>query len=203
MGQRQNYLMTAGYRDKLAFTSEFKDIEGNKYYVHILTGHTLPAQTSSVRISSTPIVISREAERMGGIVVSRATVRLLSETDGQFQYLYQQPEGSVKLVLWRGDDLYYIGTLDPESYEEDYTKKDKYFVELRFSDFGVAKRLVHKLKGVKSISDWVEVFTSKSLHNERLGLGQSSLPQISIEWNVSLYTRESFSGMLGDEDING
>lgn len=156
----------SGYRSRLRFNGMFRDRERERWHVHLLYTPSPDEQakgTQAMRFGSQPLVINREGERMTGLVLSRATLRVLSEEDGQYRHLYSKPEGSVMMVVWRGETLYWLGALDPEDYEEDYTRQDKYIVDLRFSDFGRAKRLRHKFKGNKNLREWLTLAIKNSL----------------------------------------
>lgn len=186
MTQEKNYLLNSSYRAALRFEGKFVDADGVPYTLHIL--HHPPTQahllvdypetfeTQELRLGAKPIVLQRESERLSGLIATKARLSLVSETDGMIRYLHKLPEGAVKLVVWRSEELYYLGTLDPESYEEDYTRKNRYMVELSFSDFGCAQRLRHKLRGHKRLGDWVGLFVKASLSHAQYGMDLSLLP---------------------------
>ncbi len=196
-----NYKTRAQYRWVLRYEGVFTDIKGVKYTVHILHKGEITEDWTppkEMRFGATPLVISREGERMAGLVSSEARLTLLSREDGEYQHLHRKKEGAVMLAVWRGEDLYWLGALDPEEYEEDYTRKKNYFVELRFSDFGHARRLRHKFKGNKSLKEWLALAVKKSfssgLRHQHLPL--SFLEQDLIQEHSSL--RVEFPG--GEED---
>lgn len=186
MTQEKNYLLNSSYRAALRFEGKFVDADGVPYTLHIL--HHPPTQArllvdypetfekQELRLGAKPIVLQRESERLSGLIATKARLSLVSETDGMIRYLHKLPEGAVKLVVWRSGELYYLGTLDPESYEEDYTRKNRYMVELSFSDFGCAQRLRHKIRGHKSLGDWVGLFVKASLSHAQYGMDLSLLP---------------------------
>lgn len=174
MNQLSNYKLNSDYRRVLRYEGVFTDRERRQYTLHILHDGTAPLE--QVRLGSKPIVISRESERLDGLIQSRAAVSLLSHSDGLFRHLHTMPEGSVKLVVWRDGTLYWLGTLDPESYEEDYSRKDNYLVELTFSDFGCAKRLRHRYKGKQSLMQWARQFVGAAIAHSQYGLGGDALP---------------------------
>lgn len=184
--QLKQYLQLSAYRAILMMSGSFVDRNGVGYTVHILHRPTDDPQLGridsyrweygSLRFGSTPLIIEREGERMAGLVVSKARLRVLSEEDGQFRYLLGLAEGAVMLVLWRGNDLEWIGSLDPESYEEDYTRERQYFVDLTFSDFGRSKRLRHKFRGHKSLKEWIVLSLKNALTYPEGGLTLAQLP---------------------------
>lgn len=186
MTQEKNYLLNSSYRAALRFEGKFVDADGVPYTLHIL--HHPPTQArllvdypetfekQELRLGAKPIILQRESERLSGLIATKARLSLVSETDGMIRYLHKLPEGAVKLVVWRSEELYYLGTLDPESYEEDYTRKNRYMVELSFSDFGCAQRLRHKLRGHKRLGDWVGLFVKASISHAQYGMDLSLLP---------------------------
>lgn len=174
MNTLQKYKLRSEYRDVLRYEGEFTDRDGRRYVLHILHKGDAPLET--MRLGSSPIVISRDVERMGGVVVSRAVVNALSSRDGLFRSLYKMPEGSVKLIVWCDGEIYWIGALDPENYEEDYNRRHNYMVELTFSDFGYAKRLRHKFSGMRSVKSWIKLFSLKVFAQGRYDVGIEVLP---------------------------
>lgn len=206
MNQLSNYKLYSDYRRVLRYEGVFTDRERRQYTLHILHDGTAPLE--QVRLGAKPIVISRESERLDGLIQSRATVSLLSHSDGLFRHLHTMPEGSVKLVVWRDGTLYWLGTLDPESYEEDYSRKDNYLVELTFSDFGCAKRLRHRYQGVNRLYDWVKKFIEASIFHSRFALGAGTLPfnpyfDISMNSDLLAYAVSSYSLLFHPEDDFG
>lgn len=75
------------------------------------------------------------------VMSSSATLRLVSATDRQFLDLYTTVPASVRLDVYRAGSLYWSGTLDPELYEEPFSYRDGYEVELTFSDLAILDRL--------------------------------------------------------------
>lgn len=174
MNKLSNYKLRSEYQRVLRYEAEFTDRQHRRYVLHIL--HEGKEPTVQVRLGAKPIVISRESERLGGLIQSRAVVTLLSHQDGLFRHLHTMPEGAVKLVVWQDGELYWIGTLDPESYEEGYNRRSNYLVDLTFSDFGCAKRLSHRYNGFKSLDEWIRAFVSASVFHSIFSLGAEALP---------------------------
>lgn len=179
MSKLKDYMMRQDYVSNLRYKGIFTDKEGIMWEMHILHQKSQLLNSNGIVemvLGVSPAILRRESERMGGLVGTTVTINLLSLSDGQYRYLYQLPEGAVKLCLWRDGTLYYIGTLDPEGYEEDYSKLNKYFVELRFSDFGSGQRLGHLYKGIKSLEQWIRLFVKDIISHSEYGLGLISLP---------------------------
>jgi hypothetical protein len=73
---------------------------------------------------------------------STCTLQLLSPGDRSLVDLYTVPPAEVQLRLYRNGGLWWVGTLDPEFYEEPYDNRVKdYTVTLTFSDFGILDRM--------------------------------------------------------------
>lgn len=82
---------------------------------------------------------------------SSATLRLLSPGDRTFTDLYTIEAGRIMLRVECDGDLYWLGALDAEFYEEPYAYTEDYEVELTFSDFGILERLKYNLSGMQSL----------------------------------------------------
>ena len=82
---------------------------------------------------------------------STATLRVLSPGDRTFAGLYTITPGSIGLRVEIDGQTYWMGTLDPEFYEEPYTSNEDYEVELTFSDFGIFERLQYNLAGMQPL----------------------------------------------------
>ncbi len=84
---------------------------------------------------------------------STATLRLESPGDRTYIDLYTINPGDIRLDVYRDNQLFWSGLLDPEFYEEPYERAANYPVSLTFSDFGILDRLKYNLDGIKSIGD--------------------------------------------------
>lgn len=83
---------------------------------------------------------------------STATLKIISPGDRTYAGLYTIKAGSIGIRIEREGQLYWMGTLDPEFYEEPYTSNEDYEVELTFSDFGIFERLQYNLVGMQALS---------------------------------------------------
>lgn len=72
---------------------------------------------------------------------SIATLTILSPGDRTYEDLYTIEPGLIRMDLYKGEQLYWSGGLDPEFYEEPYEQYSDYPVTLTFSDFGILDRL--------------------------------------------------------------
>lgn len=78
---------------------------------------------------------------------STATLRLISPSDRKFTDLYAINPLSVVLEVKAGGDVVWRGSIEPELYEEPYSTKDGYEVELTFSDLSPMERREFSLSG--------------------------------------------------------
>lgn len=92
-------------------------------------------------------------EKENPICGSTATLRLESPGDRTYIDLYTINPGDIRLDVYRDNQLFWSGLLDPEFYEEPYERAANYPVSLTFSDFGILDRLKYNLDGIKSIGD--------------------------------------------------
>lgn len=131
----------------------FNSLDGIAYRVEIWQeGYTGSVQ--SVAFSSKPLVLKwSETDKLAPIQSSSATLRLFSDTDRQFLDLYTVKAGAVRMDVYRDGQLYWSGTLDPELYEEPYSYKERYTVELTFSDFAILDRLSWSERGFIAIAE--------------------------------------------------
>lgn len=115
---------------------------------------------------------------------SIATLKLISPGDRTYIDLYSIAPCEYRLLVWRNDDLYWSGTLDPESYEEPYNSSANYDVRLTFSDFGVLDRIPYSQSGLVTLEDIFEAALSESglLYNS---IDQSLISTYYIESGAS------------------
>ncbi len=122
---------------------------------------------------SEPLVIEWPAtERHEPIQSSRTTLKLISDSDREFVDLYSVKPCAVRLQIYRNDSLFWVGTIDTETYEEPYWSGDGYTVTLTFADFGVLDRIPYDLSGVNTLRELLDTARSRaSLDN--LGIDES------------------------------
>ena len=82
---------------------------------------------------------------------STATLKVISPGDRTFAGLYTIQAGNIGIKIEKDGNLYWMGTLDPEFYEEPYTDNEDYEVILTFSDFGIFERLSYNLAGMQTL----------------------------------------------------
>ena len=144
----------------MALTKRYEDgfnsLDGIAYRVEIWQeGYTGSVQ--SIAFSSKPLVLKwSETDKLDPVHSSSATLRLFSDTDRQFLDLYTVKAGAVRMDVYRDGQLYWSGTLDPELYEEPYSYKERYTVELTFSDFAILDRIPWSERGFIAISGVIQ-----------------------------------------------
>ena len=103
---------------------------------------------------SEPMIIEWDNKSKDEVLLgSRVTLRLHSPGDRTYIDLYTINPGDIRLDVYRDNQLFWSGLLDPEFYEEPYERAANYPVSLTFSDFGILDRLKYNLDGIKSIGD--------------------------------------------------
>lgn len=128
-----------------------------------------------------PLTIELEDnEKEETICGSIAELTIVSPGDRTYADLYAEQAGAIRLEVYRNGLLYWVGSLDPEFYEEPYAYKDDYEVRLTFSDFGALDRIKYNLNGIRTL---VEIL-------------QNGLSRIGLDINVN---QDYISTMLDGE----
>lgn len=92
-----------------------------------------------------------ETSKEDVICGSTATLKIISPGDRTFAGLYTIQAGNIGVRIEKDGNLYWMGTLDPEFYEEPYTANEDYEVMLTFSDFGIFERLTYNLASMQTL----------------------------------------------------
>lgn len=101
--------------------------------------------------ASNPLVIEwKKKDKEEVLCGSTATIRIESPGDRTYEDLYTIEVGKIRMDVYKDARLYWSGALDPEFYEEPYERKDKYPVQLTFSDFGILDRLKYNLADMQT-----------------------------------------------------
>ena len=141
-------------------------------------------------VSGTGLTVEwKETTKHDVICGSVVTLTLNSPGNGTYMDLYTDSPDEVQLRLYRDGYLYWAGFLDPEFYEEPFSREKNYDVTLTFSDFGILNRLKYDLSGLQTIGDIV----SHCL--DRMGIGGTN-ESFGLERDTSLISTK-FS--LSDE----
>lgn len=174
------------------YESGFRSINNIAYRVELLQdGYSGPV--SEIAHGSEPLTLEwAKTDKIEPVQSSTAKLTLYSDTDRQFIDLYTIKAGSVRMDIYREDVLYWSGTLDPELYEEPYSYKDNYYVELTFSDFAILDRLGWQDKGFVTLRDLV----TKCLQ-------ASCISYSDIETYISTSISREPGALLDDVCVNG
>ena len=173
----------------IRFQGSFLALGGHTIKVEILKEGDAPFLDSLTFPADSPVKITwAEADKLQPVLSSSCTLRLESMTDRQFlDELYTEDSGSVQLKVYRDGNLYWSGTLDPEQYEEPYSRARNYDVDITFNDFARLDRIKydrHDDLPVKTLVEWI--------------IGQSGVDYDSIVWNTSTLsstgTNTAFTG---------
>ena len=174
----QNSLNSCKYR------GYFADLAGGKWQVDILAAG---GSAAPIRLAyENPLVIEwRGDELFDPIVRSRATLRVLSDTDRRFIDLYSSGGRDVFLAVYRNKRLYWIGSIEPEQYEEPYSYKENYITELIFNDLAVLERTKFRLRGRMSVADLVRAVVSDAFRPSFECDWIADIPRPEIVFNCS------------------
>lgn len=103
-----------------------------------------------------PLAIEWKREDKENVLCgSAATLKIISPGDRTYEDLYTIEVGRIRLDVYRNNELYWSGALDPEFYEEPYESASGYEVTLTFSDFGILSRLKYDLTGMQTLRNIV------------------------------------------------
>ena len=152
--------------------------------------------------ADSPLTIEwNEADKIEPIQGSKATLTLASDTDRKFIDLYSVEAGAIRLDVYRASALYWSGTLDTELYEEPYSYKDNYDVQITFSDFAVWDRLKWDLRGFQTINGVINDLLAKS----QLGLSTYDKTNVSTRTTAGadIFTNVQISAdnFYDDDDV--
>lgn len=136
-----------------------------------------------------------ETGKMEPVQPSSCTLTIMSESDRQLLDLGDVANGDVLLKIFRDGSLYWSGTLDPELYEEPYTRAYNYEVTLTFVDFGSLELLKWNHTGMES---WEAILQAAI---DATGIAYTSLQRhistrntnnTNINWNNILLNNANF-----------
>lgn len=146
----------------LRYEGGFNSFEGVAYDVKIYQeGYTGTAQPFG--LSADPLEIEwPEVDKLEPVMSANATLRLYSDNDQQFVGLYTIEAGSVRMEVYRDGALYWCGSLDPELYNEPFSYKKDYGVELTFSDFAILDRMPFDGSGFLTLREIIDKALEKS-----------------------------------------
>lgn len=114
--------------------------------------------------AESPLIIEwGELSKEEPLLGSSASLKIISPGDRTYLDLYTVKYGEIRMDVYRDNQLYWRGCIDPEFYEEPYEKYSGYDVTLTFSDFGVLQRLPFDMPvDFTSINDILETAFAKT-----------------------------------------
>ena len=115
---------------------------------------------------------------------SQATLKLISERNFQFIDLHTDDMQGYMVKFYRSGQLYWIGYLDSELYNENLTDYAPYAVEFSGADFNILERLKFRDANEKAYTDIASLMTQVKRCFDKLGLpfeklyiGCSTIPE--------------------------
>ena len=125
-----------------------------------------------------------EVKKLEPVQGSQATLKLISESNFQFLDLHTDDMQGYMVKFYRAGQLYWIGYLDSELYNENLTDYAPYAVEFSGADFNVLERLKFQDENEKAYTDITSFITQLKRCFNKLGLpfqklyiGCSTIPE--------------------------
>lgn len=145
-----------------------------------------------------------EVKKLEPVQGSQATLKLISESNFQFIDLHTDDMQGYLVKFYRSGQLFWIGYLDSELYNENLTDYAPYAVEFSAADFNIWERLKFQDDKDKSYTDIVPLITQLKRCFDKLGLpfqklyvGCSTIPA-----GVSMSTSETALHVLHIQSAN-
>lgn len=146
------------------------------------TGGDAPAVVGDLTFDAdTPVEIAYDGKaKHEPVCGSSCTLRVISPGDRTYIDLYTVEAATVGVTIRRDGALYWVGTIDPEFYEEPYESAAGYTVSLTFTDLGVLDRMKYNSAGMRSLRSIISECV------ERAGL----LPELAIDSSLMSLRRK-------------
>lgn len=159
---------------KVRYSGSFVSLEGNVWRCDILQESSADFEVGELTFpADSPLVIEwAQQGKEVPVLGSTATLRVLSPEDRSYIGLYTVKPGLIRLDVYRNGALHWSGALDPEFYEEPYSRERNYTISLTFSDFGILDRLTFDRSGALTVDGYL------SAALDLAGLG--SLPVVRL-----------------------
>lgn len=142
----------------LRYYSGFYSLDNIPYRIEIWQEAPAAFDPQRVTLAGDPVEIEwQEVDKLEPVHSSSATLNLVSMSDREFADLYSVEPCAIRLDILRAGKLYWSGTLDTELFEEPYSYRDRYITSVTFSDFAVLDRLDWQVKGIKTMSEILEI----------------------------------------------
>lgn len=111
-----------------------------------------------------------EVKKLEPVQGSQATLKLISERNFQFLDLHTDDMQKYLIKFYRASQLYWIGYLDSELYNENLTDYAPYAVEFSGADFNILERLKFRNESEKPYTDIASFLTQLMRCFDKLGL---------------------------------
>lgn len=111
-----------------------------------------------------------EVKKLEPVQGSQATLKLISERNFQFLDLHTDDMQKYLIKFYRAGQLYWIGYLDSELYNENLTDYAPYAVEFSGADFNILERLKFRNESEKPYTDIASFLIQLKRCFDRLGL---------------------------------
>lgn len=136
---------------------EFKGLDNILNRIEILSDTSYSQE--EIEPSSSPFSIKyNDSGKLTPILSSGATLGFVSKEIFQFVGLHTDDMQSHMVKMYRGSELYWIGWLDPELYNEQLTDYTPYVVEFTASDFNILDRIKYRDSNGDRYNDIVSIF---------------------------------------------
>lgn len=158
-----------------------------------------------VEATNTPFSLEYlEVKKLEPVQGSQATLKLISESNFQFLDLHTDDMQGYMVKFYRSGQLYWIGYLDSELYNENLTDYAPYAVEFSGADFNILERLKFRDEKEKAYTDIAPFMTQLKRCFNKLGLpfqklyiGCSTVPE-----GISLAVSETTLHVLYIQSAN-
>lgn len=150
-----------------------------------------------------------EVKKLEPVQGSQATLKLISESNFQFIDLHTDDMQGYLVKFYRDGQLYWLGYLDSELYNENLTDHAPYAVEFSGADFNILERLKFRNESEAAYTDIASLMTQLKRCFDKLGLpfqklyiGCSTVPEgiIMAVSETALHVLYIQSANFYDED---
>lgn len=153
----------------IKYFHEFKGIDEISNRFEILCNSSTTPEL--IEATNEPFSIEYlEVKKLEPVQGSQATLKLISERNFQFLDLHTDDMQKYLIKFYRSGQLYWIGYLDSELYNENLTDYAPYAVEFSGADFNILERLKFRNESEKPYTDIASFITQLKRCFDRLGL---------------------------------
>lgn len=156
------------------YYNEFKGIDGVLNRIEILSKYN--ATDQFVKTTNVPFILQyQDVNKLTPIQGAQATIELVSETNFQFKNLHTDDMQEYMVSLYRDNEIFWHGWLDPELYSETLSSFHPYPVEFTASDFNILERIKYMDDKGNKYDDIASMITHINRCLDNLGLPFSKL----------------------------